>query len=405
MVTWSVGSSRPALVGSTAAVLTGGGVIVLLLVDSSWRRSWRAFLRSCLRERSLPTKELAPTTAPTASPAGSGKWQLAVAQASWGARTDLRLATCNAGVVLLAGYSGRRHSDCWWTADGRSWCCWLRDEDAQFSRRIQHSLVSRPDGVLLAGGQTAGWRVVNDVWHLSPSGDCRKVAGVSSQKERPGSKTDGPVEAAAPWRPRSDFGMVELDDGTIMVAGGANGRRVLDDVVWATSYEPNAKIRKEAAPWGPRRGLCAVALPHSRAIVFGGASGDGRLTRDVWCWASGKWHSLGEAPWEARTAAAACIVPAQGSRGAQVVVCGGLGASLEGNAKQRALADVWCLEVGDDPGFVPNNDDWRRPCDSEAFPARSGHGLAWSPSANCLVVAGGVATDGRFLGDAWVCPF
>lgn len=307
-------------------------------------------------------------------------WQRAAVSAPWAARRDLKMATYSGGVVVVAGFSGRRHSDCWWSGDGREWACWLRDQDAPFQRRFQHALYTDgAGGLCVAGGEAPGWRGLNDIWRLGPE---------QGQWAR--------LEEAAPWRARCDFVALALEDaGAVLVAGGASGQRLLDDVVWCG--KAGAAPHRERAPWGARRGLCAVALSGNRVLVFGGRRGDGAACSDVWCWAAGRWQPCGEASWPARSGAAACRRPPSGATGEAVVLTGGL--SPEGGA----LQDTWILDIEPCAASVPDARAWRCECPHAPFPARSRHALAWSPRLPGFILAGGMSDDGRFLSDVWTC--
>lgn len=277
----------------------------------------------------------------------------------------------------MAGFSGRRHSDCWWSADGHSWTCWLQDQDAPFQRRFQHALYAdNAGGICIAGGEAPGWRALNDVWRFEPS---------QNRWTR--------MEDAAPWKVRCDFGMAELDDGSVVVTGGVNGPRILDDVVWMDK----AGVRRQKAPWGARRGLCAVALSRARVLIFAGRRGDGASCRDVWCWVAGEWRCCGEAPWPSRSNAAACLMPLTGSTCEAVVLSGGL------SPTGQALQDIWILSIEPSAASVPDARAWRCDCPCLPLAARSRHAIAWSPGLPGLVLAGGLATGGRLLSDTWTC--
>mmetsp|Transcript_74019 Transcript_74019/g.176187 ORF Transcript_74019/g.176187 Transcript_74019/m.176187 type:complete len:369 (-) Transcript_74019:13-1119(-) len=302
-----------------------------------------------------------------------------IGTAPWSKRHDFCAAPFRDGLVVLGGYSGRRHNDCWWSADGLQWTCLNADESVAWQRRMKHSIVASAEGVYLLGGEGPGWRALNDVWHLSAANGTWKM-----------------LKQAASWAPRSCGAAVLFEEDVLLVLGGASGRKLLD-TIWMGSLSSldDAKSKSSKAPWGARRGMAAVALPSSRALVMAGRDSSGTPHNDVWYFCDGEWFSLGNAPWSQRCSAATCCIPsAEGS--SLVVFCGGLGA---GGA---LLSDMWSLSV-------PLNATadslraslWKCECEVAPWSARAGHAVAWAAAAGRLLLMGGVTLEGSPLNDVW----
>lgn len=280
---------------------------------------------------------------------------------TWAARVDAAVTPFKGGVLLVGGFSSRRHSDTWWT-DGREWKCCSRDADAPFPRRMQHGLCCTGDGVLMTGGQTAGWRLLNDVWCLR-DGQWQQLS------------------EAAPWKPRNDFAVASLSDSSLLVSGGASGQRVLDDVYWLCDISDKDQSAKTPAPWGARRSHHMVALPGGRVLVFGGVDESGRFQRDMWLGENKSWSRLEDVPWQPRSHSACCTV------GSDVLLSGGV-------SEHGMLADIWCLETS--AGYR-----WRCETSQAPFGPRAKHVMAFAEGTRTLLVAAGVSPQGHFLADTW----
>mmetsp|Transcript_7965 Transcript_7965/g.17737 ORF Transcript_7965/g.17737 Transcript_7965/m.17737 type:complete len:372 (+) Transcript_7965:34-1149(+) len=308
-------------------------------------------------------------------------------EAPWAKRHDFSAAAFRGGVIVVGGYSGRRHNDCWWSTDGCQWNCVSAEEAAPWARRMKHSVIASSQGVYVLGGEGAAWKALNDVWYLSAV------------------DTDGwkQVSQAAPWAPRCSFAAV-LREGKdvenqeqVIVLGGAAGRNVLD-TLWTGSPQ-QLGLKKSAAskaPWGARRGQAAVALPNAHVLVMGGRNGTGAPLNDVWWSCDGeRWVQLSDAPWPPRcSTAVACIPQPDGS--AVLLLCGGLGAG------GTLLGDTWSLRVD-----APFSEEafqkarWNCECETSPWNARAGHAMAWAADASLVLLMGGVTVSGTPLNDVW----
>ena len=115
----------------------------------------------------------------------------------------------------------------------------------------------------------------------------------------------GLVSPAAPWQPRSVFGLgsSRMTDGSIVVAGGATHGsdgfrdvfRSVDGVTWT--------LQTAEAPWQGRGNQAMVWLqPSATLVLMGGELASGQTLNDVW--ASGDagvtWALVGTAAWSPR---------------------------------------------------------------------------------------------------------
>jgi len=188
------------------------------------------------------------------------------------------------------------------------------------------------------------------------------------------------------WSPRSDFAMVALRNGTVVLAGGQNedgGDASLNDV-WAMDPDTHTFHKMPDAPWKHRVGhsmsVCAGAGGSAERIVLTGG-GNTRAGVFIWqyndVWAmsgDGTWSSLGDAPWHKRW--------------------------LHGTV---CLSDGTVLLAGGHSGFQEFNDVWSMSHDgkwTELSPAapwstRAGFGMVALPGD--LVIVG--PDEGRE--DAW----
>lgn len=165
----------------------------------------------------------------------------------------------------------------------------------------------------------------------------------------------------------------------MIVFGGYDLSIVLNDL-WSLSLGDGPDWQRITPQHGPppARSLhSAIYDPiRDRMIVFGGWSGD-RLLADVWALslgASPRWVELlpaGEGP-PAREAHAAIYDPVRD----RMVIFGGIGTS------GGALADVWALDLGDDPR-------WTRIEASGASDLEAGGVAAYDPDRDRMLVVAG----------------
>ena len=227
--------------------------------------------------------------------------------------------------------------------------------------------------------------------------------------------TFGVVPAAAQWvpagpGPRAQHTAV-LDSATnqMIVFGGTDSGTINYNDVWAagdilTTCSPACPMQwtfltPSGTPPAPRSGHSAVYdSVNSRMIVFGGAEGfPSPCANDVWV--LGNANGVGGAPsWSelpaggslpaARTGHAAAYDPVTNV----MMVFGGT--DCNGNY----LADSWVLSNANGFGGTPT---WTQLTPTgNPPPARAYAAVAYSSSANSLVIYGG--TDGNELGDVWV---
>ncbi|MFE5806234.1 Kelch repeat-containing protein [Streptomyces sp. NPDC056491] len=190
----------------------------------------------------------------------------------------------------------------------------------------------------------------------------------------------GELPFAAFWAQPCD-GAVLLDDGTVLLAGGEDGRRVPTD--GAALFDPSGGTWLRTGPlWTGRRLHTATRLADGRVLVTGGlgqgpaATAAGLVSCEVYDPASGLWSPTGELR-EARFSHSATLLP-----DGRVLIAGGAGVRSPQSHRTLRSAEL----------YDPATRQWTaaRPMTD----ARFGHPAVRLDDGRVLV-AGGVLTVGR----------
>jgi hypothetical protein len=148
-------------------------------------------------------------------------------------------------------------SDVWLSQDaGSTWT--LKSERSPWAARSGFGVALNPNNPLdisIFGGSSANFVCLQDVW--------RSVDG---------GITWGRL-ADAPWRPRVDFGTVQLGNGDILIAGGDDWEGRFFNDLWI-SHDRGASWNAVSlnCDWSPRAGLAMVALNEIELVVICGNS-------------------------------------------------------------------------------------------------------------------------------------
>lgn len=202
---------------------------------------------------------------------------------------------------LVGGDANQGHyqSDVWNSADGRTWTCVNRGQDAPWGPRVLHYTVAFKDKIWVVGGQTMpGFAAApeifyRDVWN---SGD-----GVHWEQVTPKQPY---------WSARGVICGSVVFKGRMWILGGGTydtpatpTRQYLNDV-WSSADGLNY-TQHETAPWSPRQ-YHYVTVFDDRMWVLGGWSNGDRS--DVWHSADGEnWYRLNGTPWPPRHAASVFV--------------------------------------------------------------------------------------------------
>lgn len=195
------------------------------------------------------------------------KWHLMTEHADWSARDGHTSVVLSDGsILLMGGGSGitNTFNDVWRSDDqGATWQ--LITENAEWSRRIDHTSVVLPDdSILLMGGGGSK----NDVWHSTDEG-----------------KSWSQMTGEAEWSERGDHASVVLSDGSIVLFGGVYqlGEIIRLNDLWH-SKDKGATWNEitEHTEWSARNSHTSVVLTDGSIVLLGGYAGNGKYKHDVW---------------------------------------------------------------------------------------------------------------------------
>jgi len=250
-------------------------------------------------------------------------WECVTLDAPWSARWGTRAIAMPCGTIALLGgvdSTGCNLNDIWQSTNGGK--DWEVVPEASWCARVGHGVVTLPGGVLLLMGGLGSDCMLNDIW--------KSIDGGRSWQR---------IADAAPWSPRSWFGLVATtssDGWRLVLFGGVGDSNHLFSDVWCshdggTSWE---QLVKEA-PWAPRRGHHVAVLPGNAILMMGGRAAHSELN-DIWVSANGGlvWGPLPEAPWLPRSDAGVVSLP-----GGSVLIFGG-----HSKFTGRDAGDVWKVD-------------------------------------------------------------
>ncbi|MDI9634069.1 MAG: kelch repeat-containing protein [Methanolinea sp.] len=255
--------------------------------------------------------------------ADKGKtWTLVNGNSGWSARGFHSTALLPDGsIVLMGGYDGKNYfNDTWRSLDnGNTWT--LQNPQAPWPARMKHTSVALPDGCIVLMGGFDGKTPKNDVWlsedggatwslqtasanwtprygHASvvlPDGRIAISAGrISSPSssyardlwlsaDRGRSWTRYVLMNVSLYFPRCYHSAVALPDGSILVVGGENSGRTINDMVRLVNKKENWSIERNEIPSPVARYLHICALfPDGKLVLLGGQN-DTSMKSDVWC--------------------------------------------------------------------------------------------------------------------------
>jgi len=221
-----------------------------------------------------------------------GAWSpLPFSNPSWSPRSDFAMASFSNGTIVLCGGQNEvggesSFKDVWALDAGLE--RFRRLPDAPWLHRVGHSMSACPASggqserlILTGGGSTRTGifpRQYNDVWAMDNSGHWSELG-------------------QAPWHARWLHSTTCLSDGTLLLVGGHSGFHFFNDV-WAMSVAGEWSQLSPAAPWSPRSGFGMVALSGDVVLV-----GPGVGSTDFWAmeWTSraqggGAWSKIGDVP-------------------------------------------------------------------------------------------------------------
>lgn len=286
-------------------------------------------------------------------------------------------------IFLIAGarHEGNLSDEVWRSDDkGKTWQ-FLVPRSKRFNARRGHASVVDHEGVIffVMGGFHGNSEVGNDCW----------------------SSEDGAVWhflGHAPWSGRHGHAAVITSKSWIVVLGGHDNRKYLNDV-WKIHHiaQPDTgqgylrakwvEVAPGGAPWTARYGHTTLVDSEDRIFLLGGFFAEKETGRvhcfnDVWRSEDigATWHLVGHAPWAGRYQHAA-VISSQG-----MFVIGGLSVDLE------RLGDVWRSE---DQGR-----SWREVTPVAAWPARYEHAAVVDRNGT-MYVLGGISKTSELFADVW----
>jgi uncharacterized repeat protein (TIGR02543 family) len=229
--------------------------------------------------------------------------------------------------------------------------------DEGWSARYAHTSVVLPDGsvLVMGGGQATSPFYLNDVWRSTDGG-----ANWSK------------LTASAGWEARRAHTSVVLQDGDVLVMGGADDSTNFSDVWRSNDGGATWTELTEHAGWTPRMGHASVVMPDGKILVMGGDDGSDYLN-DIWRSDDGgeTWSQvIVTSPdfWSVR-AAFTSVALANGD----VLVMGGFDGS-------DCLNDIWRSADG--------GETWTELTEHAGWTPRMMHTSVVLPDGNVLVMGG-----------------
>jgi hypothetical protein len=118
--------------------------------------------------------------------------------------------------------------------------------------------------VLMGGGGFTGRNIKNDTWRSTDNG-----------------ATWTQLTASAGWTARAGHRSVLMQDGSIVLMGGADVGGVKNDVWRSTDKGATWEQVNASAGWSARKDFNTVGLPDGSIVLMGGIGGGARMN-DVW---------------------------------------------------------------------------------------------------------------------------
>jgi len=195
------------------------------------------------------------------------------------------------------------------------------------------------------------------------------------------------------WSGRCAAPAVVLEGGAVLLMGGFDGQRHLNEV-WRSTDTGLTWQQQPIPQWTPRLRSAAAVLPggqsgRSTVLLMGGEDERREVLRQVWLSedAGQSWRSLPSPPWPARCGATALVLP----NGKGVLLMGGWGESGH-------LQDVW--QFSSASGHFEEDGEWTQ-LPPPAWSARE-DASAFVLTDNVLLVLGGHGEDGLALRDSYI---
>jgi hypothetical protein len=200
---------------------------------------------------------------------GSSRARLKRRRCEWSPRSDLHAHASRDGKTLfiIGGDDGRARSDTWVSLDGGN-SFRERSEEAPWGGRTHFaSCLIDNSTIVVCGGVSAEAEYLSDLW-------ISKDQGVTWSR----------LCDRCPWGSRQGVCLVTLEDGSLLLAGGASESKAYDDVWRSTDEGLTWSCLTRRAPWKPRQGLSMVQDPLSLELVmFGGTDYTGQHSlNDSW---------------------------------------------------------------------------------------------------------------------------
>ncbi|WML67640.1 MAG: hypothetical protein METHP_01183 [Methanoregula sp. SKADARSKE-2] len=229
---------------------------------------------------------------------GDRGWHLQIDHAPWTPRLAFSSVIMPDGSIVSMGsldLEGPRN-DVWRSPDnGKTWV--QQTPSAEWTPRNGHSSLLTPDGsIILSGGLNGSEISQKDVWSSADMG-----------------KTWTLQTGNAPWPGRSGHSGLLMQDGSIMVIGGADDQSWImrNDTWWSTDAGKTWTLQSDLSPWTGRVGQMCLVTPDSSIVLMGGNQ-NYQDWNDTWSSMDmGKtWVLQGEdAPWPGRSDHSSLLIP------------------------------------------------------------------------------------------------
>ena len=189
-------------------------------------------------------------------------WELLLDSAPWSSRAVFASCASSDGsrLYVMGGSSAEQGgfcSDVWSSSDGGyTWSEVTRAADWQ-PRSGFAALVSPWDAldVTVFGGSTLNFRCLNDIWRSTDGGLTWRC-----------------LAACAPWAPRVDMGVCQLQDGTIVLSGGDDWDNRFFSDIWISKDRGCSwqQVVINSPSWAPRAGHSLLAMYDGSLRLIGG---------------------------------------------------------------------------------------------------------------------------------------
>jgi PKD repeat protein len=301
-------------------------------------------------------------------------WSYTNLSSGWDARLYHSTVSLHDGMIILTGgtttgFSAGAKNDTWKSTNyGTTWT--LINASSGWDPRYDHLTVLMPDGsIVLMGGVNDSGYYKNDTWRTTDEG-----------------LTWTRVNASSGWLSR--VGMtgiaVQNPSNSIIIMGGANGTKRMNDTWQSTDYGATWILMNSNPGWLARFDAGSVVMQDSSIVLMGGANTAGDIYTDVW-------RSTDKgATWTIQTASSGfgerARFPTARLPDDSIIILGG---DLEGPSVAN---DVW---RSTDYGIT-----WTQVNASAGWSARYGHTSVLMPNCSILIMGGNDLVD--LKNDTWL---